>query len=297
VPVPVATFAHDADGDRTSTTDISGTTVAYDYDQRNELTRYRNQASTTTTTVGAHVSSSLTSTNPADETYHYNGDGLRADIVWDPTTGIPAILEDKTHLFIYGPGGLPLEQVDLAGNALYYHHDQLGSIRLLTNQDGHPIAYSDYDPYGRPIKPVDAALNPLGFAGQYTDAANGLIYMRARWYDPATGTFLTTDPLGLAGGDQNPYGYAGRDPVNRLDPTGLCQIKITNRNFYGSLAGYFDFEAGTALFAAGSYLMWQATTGISGAAAAIVGLEGLATAGMSAVPFYATYRDLDEAWS
>jgi RHS repeat-associated protein len=220
----LATFGYDADGNRTATTDISGTSTAYDYDQRDQLTRYRNQASTTVTTIGAHVSSTLTSSTPADETYHYNGDGLRADFIWDPTTGIPAILEDKTHLFIQGPSGLPLEEVDLAGNALYYHHDQLGSTRLLTNQDGHPVAYSDYDPYGRPIKPVDAALNPLGYAGQYTEAASGLIYLRARWYDPATGTFLTTDPLGVAGGDLNPYGYASRDPINASDPAGLCAI-------------------------------------------------------------------------
>lgn len=218
----LATFAYDADGQRTTQTDITGAQVNYSYDQTGQLTRYRDKISSAIATVGAHVASSITSSTPADSTYRYNAGGLRADLLWDHTSPDPIVLEDPTHLYITGPGGLPLEQVDLAGTALYYDHDAIGSTRLLTQQDGHPVAYSDYDTYGRPIKPVDAALNPFGFAGQYTDASSGLIYMRARWYDPRTTQFLTRDPLGLAGGDHNPYGYANRDPVNLTDPSGLC---------------------------------------------------------------------------
>ena len=61
--------------------------------------------------------------------------------------------------------------------------------------------------------------NALG-AGQYTDPASGLIYMRARWYDPATGQFITSDPIGHASGETNLYRYAGGDPTNFTDPTG-----------------------------------------------------------------------------
>ena len=50
------------------------------------------------------------------------------------------------------------------------------------------------------------------------------IYMRARWYEPQSGRFLSEDPIGLAGGI-NPYVYAGNDPVNATDPGGLnCQL-------------------------------------------------------------------------
>jgi hypothetical protein len=48
-----------------------------------------------------------------------------------------------------------------------------------------------------------------------------LYYMRNRWYEPRTGRFLSEDPIGLAGGI-NPYGFAGADPVNKADPTGLA---------------------------------------------------------------------------
>jgi RHS repeat-associated protein len=51
--------------------------------------------------------------------------------------------------------------------------------------------------------------------------ASGQIYMRNRYYDPATGQFTQTDPIGLAGG-LNAYGFANGDPVSYADPYGLC---------------------------------------------------------------------------
>jgi len=53
----------------------------------------------------------------------------------------------------------------------------------------------------------------------FTEPATGLIYARARWYDPSTGTFLTPDPLGYQD-SSNLYAFAGGDPVNGRDPTG-----------------------------------------------------------------------------
>jgi len=59
---------------------------------------------------------------------------------------------------------------------------------------------------------------PFGYAGQYTDPATGLQYLRARYYDPATQQFLTVDPL-LAQTEQA-YAYAGGSPTNGSDPSG-----------------------------------------------------------------------------
>lgn len=59
------------------------------------------------------------------------------------------------------------------------------------------------------------------FAGREFDQETGLYYMRARFYDPAIGRFLSEDPIGIAGG-LNLYAYAGNDPVNSSDPFGLC---------------------------------------------------------------------------
>ena len=61
-----------------------------------------------------------------------------------------------------------------------------------------------------------------GLAGQYTDPESGLIYLRNRYYDPATAEFLTRDPAVAITGSA--YGYVADNPLNGDDPTGqLCQ--------------------------------------------------------------------------
>jgi RHS repeat-associated protein len=59
----------------------------------------------------------------------------------------------------------------------------------------------------------------LGFAGEYTDSESGLIYLRARYYDPTTGQFLSRDPL--ASITRQAYGYARGNPLGLTDPSGL----------------------------------------------------------------------------
>jgi RHS repeat-associated protein len=57
-------------------------------------------------------------------------------------------------------------------------------------------------------------------AGQQYDQGSELYYMRARYYDPQLGRFLSEDPIGISGG-LNLYAYAGNDPVNKTDPAGM----------------------------------------------------------------------------
>jgi hypothetical protein len=66
------------------------------------------------------------------------------------------------------------------------------------------------------------------------DEGNGLLYMRARYYDPEIGRFINKDPIGLASGI-NVYAYAKGNPANLIDPSGLLNISITRRimRFYG----------------------------------------------------------------
>lgn len=63
-------------------------------------------------------------------------------------------------------------------------------------------------------------LRPFGFAGEYQDKETGLYYLRARYYDPRTGAFLTRDPLEPI--TATPYAYAANDPINLVDPLGLA---------------------------------------------------------------------------
>jgi RHS repeat-associated protein len=123
-----------------------------------------------------------------------------------------------TNSYIYGAAG-PIEQINNStGTVTYLHHDQAGSTRLLTGSTGTVTGKCTYNAYGTPTC-EGTATTPLGFDGQYTSADTGLIYMRARVYDPATAQFLTVDPA--ASVTREPYGYTSDNPLNYTDRSGL----------------------------------------------------------------------------
>ena len=103
--------------------------------------------------------------------------------------------------------------------ALFFHQDQLGSTRLLTDEAGAQVASYTFDPYGKRLAVTGTATTPLEFAGQYRDAETGLYYMRARYYEATTAQFLTRDPWVAI--TTAPYAYSGDNPLNRTDPLGL----------------------------------------------------------------------------
>lgn len=97
----------------------------------------------------------------------------------------------------------------------------MGSVTAQTNTYGETLTSQDYDPYGQKRGPPGAETT-LGYNSQQTDPS-GLLYLRARYYDPELGLFLSPDPLGGAQDallGQNPYGYANSSPLYYTDPTG-----------------------------------------------------------------------------
>jgi RHS repeat-associated protein len=125
----------------------------------------------------------------------------------------------SSDIYVYGPGGLPIEQINNStGTVTYLHHDQAGSTRLLTGSTGTVTGKCTYSAYGTPTC-EGASTTPLGYDGQYTSSDTGLIYLRNRVYDPSTAQFLTVDPA--VGVTRSPYNYGGDNPVNRRDPDGL----------------------------------------------------------------------------
>jgi RHS repeat-associated protein len=162
-----------------------------------------------------------------NESFAYDGTGLIASrttgattehLTWDPEAPLPLLLSDGQRSYIYGPNDQPIEQVSSEEAPSYLHSDQLGTTRLLTDGGGEVTGTFSYGPYGNLIGASGSETTPMGFAGQYTDSASGLQYLRARFYDPATGQFLTRDPL--EGLTREPYAYASDDPVNLTDPSG-----------------------------------------------------------------------------
>ena len=209
-------LTYNADGDRTGQTNsVGGAAVTYGYDQADRLTAY----AATSPVVSA--------------SYRYDGDGLRQSktvggaatgYAYDQAQGLPLLLQEGSTRYLTGPGGLPIEQVDGAGNVLYYLQDQLGSTRGLADPTGAVAASYSYDPYGARTVVSGTAVTSLGYAGQYTDAESGLQYLRARYYDPATAQFLTVDPLLARTGHR--YAYAEDNPLTSTDPSGECPICV-----------------------------------------------------------------------
>jgi RHS repeat-associated protein len=198
------TYNYDSDGNRTSTTDQNSVVTTYGWDQANRLITYGTTAS-----------------------YSYDGDGLRMkktlsgsaeSFVWDTGEGLPLILQDGATSYITGPAGLPLEQI--TGTTVYYYHqDQLGNTRTLTDSGGASTATYTYDAYGN-VTATGSIGNPFQFAGQYRDSESNLAYFRARYYDPAAGSFISPDPMAMV--TRQAYVYVSDSPTNATDPSGLC---------------------------------------------------------------------------
>src|SRR5205823_2734772 len=133
-PSGATSYTYDNRGNRTKITPPSGGATNLSFDQANRLTAYGSSA-----------------------TYAYNGDGLRmsktssgstSQFLWDDAGSLPLLLKDGATGYLYGPGGLPLEQIN-ASTVLWLHHDQLGSTRLVTDNAGVNSASYTFDPYGR----------------------------------------------------------------------------------------------------------------------------------------------------
>jgi RHS repeat-associated protein len=102
----------------------------------------------------------------------------------------------------------------------YFHNDHLGTPMRATDKSGRVVWRVALSALGQGSLPSGNAItNNLRFAGQYFDQETGLHQNTRRYYDPEVGRYITSDPIGIAGG-WNLYNYADGDPVNRLDPTG-----------------------------------------------------------------------------
>lgn len=179
--------------------------------------------------VGA-VATTLSGVAVGSDTMSYNGDGLRMKrgstrFTWDTEGPTPQLLSSGAggDDFIYGPNGTLLEAVYSDGVPAYYFTDAIGSVRALLGPSGAVTATYNYDPYGALSYESYNGGTRARFAGAYLDTGDGLYYLDHRYYDPATGQFISSDPLVDVTGQ--PYAYATDDPVNNTDPTGLCNAQ------------------------------------------------------------------------
>ena len=83
-----------------------------------------------------------------------------------------------------------------------------------------------YEPFGTILSEQETITQPFKFVGQYGVMAepSGLYYMRARYYDPSVGRFVSEDPLGFGGGDVNLFAYVRNNPVNSIRSAGASSF-------------------------------------------------------------------------
>ena len=122
-----------------------------------------------------------------------------------------------------------------SGATSYYLQDAQGSTRTLTDASGNITDTYAYTAFGETLSHSGASDNPYRYTGQQFDALTGLYSLRARYYDPALGRFLSRDPaepLLTAPHELNRYVYVADNPLNAADPSGrfaAVEYSMANR--------------------------------------------------------------------
>ena len=144
--------------------------------------------------------------------YLYDGNTLTAEIDADTDT--------ETYKQAVFLDNAPVAY--LVGRDTYaIHSDHLGTPQMVTDKDGEVVWSAEYDPFGMATVNTASLELPYRLPGQYFDTETGTHYNYLRDYDPGTGRYITSDPIGLQGG-LNTYAYASNNPLSSIDPLGLA---------------------------------------------------------------------------
>ena len=229
-------YAYDAVGNRLSQESfINGqlSTTNYVYDDANRLSSvdgvnyaFDDNGNLLSDGVNTYVYDSanrLISVNNT-QTYTYNGIGDRltqngTQYILDLNAGLTQVLDDGANSYTYGLGRIS----QTSSSTEYFLADALGSVRQMIDQAG-AVAYTrSYDPYGVVTHTGGTSQTEFGFTGEQYGDSTQLLYLRARYYNPANGRFQSRDtwngdynrPLSL-----NRWMYVEGNPANLTDPSG-----------------------------------------------------------------------------
>ncbi len=234
-----STYAYDPVGNRTSLTRSSATTYTYDRADRITAagaTSYTVNANGNLTARGAdtftydqanRLKTAGVGSTPAS--YVYDGDGKRTSktvsgnttsYIYDANRSLPVVLDDGARKYVWGHG---LVYTVEGTAALVYHTDGLASIRAITDGSDQVVQTYMTDEYGVSTESQGTSSQPFGYTGEQGDGEAGLVYLRARYYDPSAGRFISRDPfpgLLLVPQTVNGYPYVVNNPTNLTDPGG-----------------------------------------------------------------------------
>jgi len=223
------TFTYDNNGNLL--TKVSGTdTTQYAWDFENRLTQVTLPNGTVVNykydALGRRIQ--RTTSAGADERYVYDG----KNVVQDLNSSSSVVTS-----YLNGPGlDNHLRQTNTTTGASYFLTDHLGSTVGLTDASANLVEQITYDSFGNHVA---SSRTRYTYTGRERDADTGLMYYRARFYDPGIGRFIGSDPIGLNGGI-NPYAYVGNHPTSLIDPSGLQ--KQGPQNFLESTKNPFSAD-------------------------------------------------------
>jgi RHS repeat-associated protein len=187
------------------------------------------------------LASRLTSYSGMDGAAQFTYDGLGQRVsrttadgeqhyVWNYAHPLPALDIVRSggadlRYYVYLPGGTLMYSIEAADNSRhYYHFDEAGSTTFLTDDGGAVSDAYGITPFGESVTQAGATANPFTFHGAYgvmQEGATSMYYMRARYYDSASGRFLSRDPIpSLDPLRIDPYQFALNNPIGFHDPRG-----------------------------------------------------------------------------
>ena len=193
-------------------------TTTYAYDAAGRL---RSSAATASTTYAYRDEVLIQSTITAGQTvFTQDTAGGLSRILAREVVGISPTTS-STEYEVYGADGERLASVGNTGIYRYPIGDALGTVRVTLNASGSNIGASQFTAWGEATG--GTTTTPFGFTGELTDATSGLVYLRARWYNPAEGTLMGRDPF--EGRSEQPeslhqYQYGWNAPTMHTDPSG-----------------------------------------------------------------------------
>jgi len=224
-------FAYDPNGNPTSRTtrDLSGW-ITYTWDVQDRLVEVQDAATGQTWTHAYDARGRrVAQTAPEkDRAYTWAGDNR----VGEYAAGA------QVARFTYGAALDDAIHVARDGTSAHLHADALGTVVSASSDSGVELVSYAYDAFGALRSSSGSFENDLAFTGRVHDTS-GLLYYRARFYDPALGRFLNPDPIRFEGGI-NFYAYAGNNPTTLTDPTGEVAAPIVFGAILGGAVAYRD---------------------------------------------------------
>ncbi len=212
-----ATYTYDNDGNLVSKTDSLGAWT-FSYDEENRLTQVNKPGGPIVNYkydgLGRRIQ--RTTSAGANERYVYDGADTLIDLNadWSVATTYFNDLGIDNHL----------RQTNATTGVSYFLTDHIRSTAALADATGDVVEQGLYDSFGN--SPGNARTR-YGYTGRERDPDTGLLYYRARFYDPLVGRFVSEDPAGFNGG-ANWYGYVANQPVDSVDPMGLWSTDAHN---------------------------------------------------------------------